>query len=130
MAAVSGQHLANLTKKTLTKMPSDQSLYHFYASCKSEGLLCEPTLPRKRCTSARLKVGASAPIYPQTANDHFRTVCYEAIDLIVSAIYQERFRSYVQMETLLVEAANGDDYEADFKFLEASSYSKDVDTGC
>ena len=33
------------------------------------------------------------------------------------------------METLLVKAANGDDYEADFKFLEASSYSEDVDTG-
>ena len=32
------------------------------------------------------------------------------------------------METLLVKAANGDDYEADFKFLEAS-YSEDVDTG-
>ena len=71
---------------------------------------------------------SDAPIYPQTANDHFRRVYYEAIDLIVSAIYQESFRSYVQMETLLVKAANGDDYEADFKFLEASSYSEDVDT--
>ena len=114
-------------------MPSDQSFDHFYAnvSRKSEGQLGKPTLPRKRCTgcTARLEVGASAPIYPQTANDHFRRVYYEAIDLIVSAIYQESFRSYVQMETLLVKAANGDDYEADFKFLEASSYSEDVDTG-
>ena len=32
------------------------------------------------------------------------------------------------METLLVKAANGEDYEAEFKFLEAS-YSEDVDTG-
>ena len=94
-------------------MPSDQSLYHFYASHKSE-----PTLPRKRCSS---EVGASALIYPQTTNDHFRRVYYKAIDLIVSAIYQESFRSYVQMETLLVKGANGDDYEADFNFLEASS---------
>ena len=31
------------------------------------------------------------------------------------------------METLLVKAANGDDYEAEFKFLEAS-YSTDVDS--
>ena len=76
MAAISGQRLANLTKKTLTKISSDQSLYHFYASRKSEGLLGEPTLPRERCTSARLEVGASAPIYPQTANDHFRRVYY------------------------------------------------------
>ena len=75
-----------------------------------------------------LEVGASAPTYPQTANDHFRRVYYEAIDLSVSATYQESFRCYIQMETLLVKAANGDDYEADFKFLEAS-FSEDVDTG-
>ena len=75
-----------------------------------------------------LEVGASAPTYPQTANDHFRRVYYEAIDLIISTIYQESFRCYIQMETLLVKAANGDDYEADFKFLEAS-FSEDVDTG-
>ena len=31
------------------------------------------------------------------------------------------------METLLVKAANGDEYEAEFKFLEAS-FSEDVDT--
>ena len=37
-------------------MPSHQSLDHLYAnvSRKSEGLHGEPTLPRKRCTSARL----------------------------------------------------------------------------
>ena len=45
---------------------------------------------------------------------------------MVSAIYQESFSSYAQMETLLVKAANGDDYE--FKLLEAS-YREDVDTG-
>ena len=112
-------------------MLSDQSFDHFYAnvSCKSEGLLGEPTLPRKQGGwTGGLEVGASAPTYPQTANDHFRRVYYEAIDLIISAIYQESFRCYIQMETLLVKAANGDDYEADFKFLEASSYSEDVDT--
>ena len=50
------------------------------------------------------------------------SIVYEAIDLFVSALYQESFISYVQMETLLV---NGDDYEADFKFLEVSSYRED-----
>ena len=47
---------------------------------------------------------------------------------MVSAIYQESFSSYAQMETILVKAANGDDYEAEFKLLEAS-YREDVDTG-
>ena len=48
-------------------------------------------------------------------------VYYEAIHLIVRAIYkrvhQESFSSYAQMEALLVKAANGDDYEAEFSFL-------------
>ena len=76
MAAVSGQRLANLTKTTLIKMSSDQSFDHFYAnvSHKSEGLLGEPSLPRKRCTSTRLEVGAGVPSYLQTAKDHFRRI--------------------------------------------------------
>ena len=39
--------MANLTKETLTKMPSDQSFDHFYGniSRKSEVLLGKPTLP-------------------------------------------------------------------------------------
>ena len=126
MAAVSGQRLANLTKETLTKMRNDQNFDHFYAnvSRKSEGLVGEPTLPRKRRAPARLEVGAGAPSYPQTAKDHLRRVYYEAIDLIVSAIdqrfNQESFTSYAQMETLLVKAANGEDYEAEFKFIQES----------
>ena len=75
-----------------------------------------------------MEVGAGARSYPQTAKDHFRRVYYEASDLIVSAIYQESFSSYAQMETLLVKAVNGDQYEAEFKFLEVS-YREDVDTG-
>ena len=119
MAAVSGQRLANLTKETLTKMRTDQSFDYLYANVvrksEVEGV-GEPTLPRKRRTPARLEVGAGAPSYPKTAKDHFRRVYYEAIDLIVSAIdqrfNQESFSSYAQMETLLVKAANDEDYEA------------------
>ncbi|CAH3114122.1 unnamed protein product [Porites lobata] len=57
MAAVIGQRLPKLTKTTLTKFRTDESLDHFYAdvACKSEGLLSEPTLPRKRRTLVRLE---------------------------------------------------------------------------
>ena len=61
-----------------------------------------------------------------------RRVCYEAIDLIVSAIDQrfnpESNSFYAQMKTFLIKAANGDDYEEQFKFLE-TSHREDVDTG-
>ena len=105
MAAVSGQRLANLTKGTLTKIRIDQSFDHFYANVarKSEGLLGEPTLPRKRHTSARLEVGAGAPSYPQTARNHFVRAYYEAIDHIVWAIYQR-----VNQEKLQLLSPDGD----------------------
>ena len=61
----------------------------------------------------------------RTAKDYFRSVYYEALDLIVSVIdkrfsNQESFSSYAQMETLFVKAANGDEHESEFKFLETS----------
>ena len=67
-----------------------------------------------------------------TAKDHFRRVYYDVLNLIVSVIdkrfNQESFSSYSQMETLLVKTANGDDFESEFKFLEAS-FCQNVDTG-
>ena len=74
-------------------------------------------LANQRFRESDEQVGAGAPSYPKTAQDHFRRVYYEANDLIVSAIdqrfNQESFSSYAQMETLcLGKAANGDDYEA------------------
>ena len=55
-----------------------------------------------------------------TAKDHFGGVYYGTLDLISvidKRFNQEIFSSYAQMETLLVKAANGDDYESEFKFL-------------
>ena len=41
VAAVSGQRLANLTKETLTKIPtSDQSVNHFYANVSRKMKAC------------------------------------------------------------------------------------------
>ena len=45
---------------------------------------------------------------------------YEAFDLIVSVVdkrfNQESFNSFAQLETLLVKAANSNDYESEFNF--------------
>ena len=60
MAAVSEQHLVNLTEETLTKMHTDQGFNLFNANVvhMSQGLVGEPTFQRKRRTSHRLDVGA------------------------------------------------------------------------
>ena len=67
MAAVSEQHLANLTKETLTKMHTDQgfNLFNDNVVHMSQGLVGEPTLQRKRRTSFRLETGAQPIPYYQ-----------------------------------------------------------------
>ena len=67
MAAVSEQHLANLTKETLTKMHTDQgfNLFNDNVVHMSQGLVGEPTLQRKRRTSLRLETGAQPIRYYQ-----------------------------------------------------------------
>ena len=67
MAAVSEQHLANLTKETLTKMHTDQgfNLFNDNVVHMSQGLVGEPTLQRKRRTSLRLETGAQPIHYYQ-----------------------------------------------------------------
>ena len=67
MAAVSEQHLANLTKETLTKMHTDQgfNLFNDNVVHMSQGLVGEPTLQRKRRTSLRLETGAQPIPYYQ-----------------------------------------------------------------
>ena len=67
MAAVSEQHLANLTKETLTKMHTDQgfNLFNDNVVHMSQGLVGEPTLQRKRRTSLGLETGAQPIPYYQ-----------------------------------------------------------------
>ena len=46
----------------------------------------EPALPRRREVPKRLDDGTAAHEYPATAEDHFRQIYYEALDLIISCI--------------------------------------------
>ena len=90
MAVVFGQRLPNFTKETATKIRTNQSFDHIYANvaCKVKACLANQRFQENDATPAGLEVGASAPSCPQTAKDYFRRVYYEAIHLIVRAIYQ------------------------------------------
>ena len=116
---------SDVTNETLTKMRTDPSFDH----CAR--LVGEPTLPRKRRAPARLEVGVGAPeLFPQTAKDHLQGLLILSSVLSISALIRNASAPtprWTHMETLLVKAANGDDYEAEFKYLEAS-YSNDVDS--
>ena len=117
---------SDVTNEMLTKMRTDQSFDHCSPGWRTDA-------PKKATRSGQTGgwCWCTWAIFPNWKRSLLRRVYYEAIDLIVSAIdqrfNQERFSSYAQMETFLLKATNGDDYEAEFKILEAS-YSKDVDS--
>ena len=116
----------HVTNETLTKMRTDQSFDH----C-SPGWRTDTSKKAKRSGQTRGWCCCTWAISPNCQRSLLRRVYDEAIDLIVSAIdqrfNQESFSSYAQLETFLVKAANGNDYEAEFKILEAS-YGKGVDS--
>ena len=72
MAAVSGQLLENLTKKTLTKIRTNLTIFMLTLPTSREGLVGKPMLPRKRRTPDRLEVGAGAPSHLQLPKITFR----------------------------------------------------------
>ena len=75
----------------------------------------KPTLPRRRSAPARVESGKAPPEFPKTAKDRYRSIYYEAVDLIVTFIKdrfdQDDYKMYANCEQLLLKAATGDDYK-------------------
>ena len=99
-------------------------------------LVSEPTLPRKRRAPARLERWCWCTSYfPKLPKITFKKVPLQGLLILssvlsISALIRNASvptPRWTHMETLLVKAANGDDYEAEFKYLEAS-YTNDVDS--
>ena len=67
-------------------------------------------LPRRTRAPGRIEIGAGEPAYPATAQDYYRQIYFESIDLMVNAIEQRfdqpSFVAYAKMESLLVKALN------------------------
>ena len=79
----------------------------------------EPSLPRQRKAPKRLEVGDAEGYHSPTINEHYRRQYFEAIDLAVSSI-QDRFDQpgyaiYRNLESLLLKAANKEDYSAELR---------------
>lgn len=117
MSAVSGQHLAQLTKSVLESIRNDDSFSVFYSLVlrkSNEGSIAEPVLPRKRRAPVRIEIGSGPPTFPETLEDHYRRIYFEAIDLIVNAIEQRfsqpSFAAYEKMESLFIKGLNGEPY--------------------
>ena len=92
MSAAEGQDVMCLTLSTLKSLRNDSSFDQFWQRIctSSEELDIEkPTLPR-RCKVPRCLDDGAAPTFPDTVEEHYRVIYFEALDLITSCI-SDRF---------------------------------------
>ena len=96
---------------------NDESFNAFYdvilIKAKELESLSKPVLQRKRRAPLRYEVGTGEPHYPNTAQDFYRCIFYEALDTIISAtkerFNQPAFTVYQNLESLLVKASKGEE---------------------
>lgn len=64
-----------------------------------------PMLPRRTRAPKRIEIGTGEPTYPVTAQDYYRRIYFEAIDLMMNAIeqrlHQPSFDTYAKMSLLI-----------------------------
>ena len=98
-------------------MRNDTSFRSFYdvvlLKSKSYPSMSGPMLPRRTCAPRRIEIGTGEPTYPVTAQDYYRQIYFEAIDLMMNAIDQRfdqpSFDTYAKMESLLIKTLNSQD---------------------
>ena len=122
LTASEAQRIAAMTVKTLSSLRNEAMWIMFWEKlkCQADGThVSSPTLPRRRRAPLRLEdcIGGKAmPEYPETVDDHYRRIYFEALDLVTTAI-NDRFNQpdygvYAECEELLLSAVNGNNTEA------------------
>jgi len=141
MSALNGQRLANLTIQTLQGMRKEEDFKLFFASVKQKAKsldIEEATLPRKRrrpkysilqYVQGHEEASRKTEAFnPETAEDHYRIIFFDAIDTVIMAIKdrfeQPSFQFFSSIEQLLLKAINGDPYELEFN--ELKNYHDDI----
>ena len=133
MSAAEGQAIAELTVHTLKAMRTDTSFTLFFNLIdrfrELTGTIL-PVLPRKRKAPQRFEVGSSEGSHSATVEDHYRRQYFEVLDNAIESISdrfdQPGYRMYRNLECLLVNAANGKEFEHFFESV-TSFYKKDFD---
>ncbi len=87
-----------------------------------------PGLPRRHKAPRRFKEGDSESVFPETPNDYYRPIYFEALDLITTSII-DRFNRpgytfFHNVQNLILKAVQGLDYEAELKCV-ANFYTID-----
>ena len=118
MSAAEGQAVAELTVRTLKGMRTEESFALFFDLVDRFRVVTgtdPPVLPRKRRAPQRYEIGSGEASHSATVEEHYRRQYYEALDIAIASITkrfdQPGYAMYKNLESLLVHAANGQDYD-------------------
>ncbi len=87
-----------------------------------------PGLPRRHKAPRRFEEGDAESVFPETPDDYYRPIYFEALDLITTSI-TDRFNRpgynfFHNVQNLILKAVQGLDYEAELKCV-ANFYTTD-----
>ena len=135
LSASEGQCMATLTLETLSRMRSEDKFSEFFGlveeKASREGVE-EPSLPRRRKMPKRYEQGSGAHFFPETNQQRYRKVYFEALDLVVNCVKtrfdQPGYRVLRNVEDLLVKAVRSEfeAYQDEFAFV-TNFYGEDLD---
>ncbi len=131
ISAAEGQHIAEMTITVLNKMRSTEAYDLFWSSIlkkKSNIDVAEPVLPRHRKRPKRYEAG-SEEYSPPTVKDHFQRQYFEILDCAINCIKsrfdQPGYNKYSKVESLLLKAMKGEEFEEEYDFV-CAFYNDDV----
>ena len=124
MSASEGQKVAAMTVQALQSVRTEEYFKLFWAKAVRKGgelEVNEPSLPRRRKTPKRYDVGMEESNFPDDAEDRYRQIFNEALQLISVAIKsrfdQPGYKVYCKLEELLVKASKMDCFEEELEFI-------------
>lgn len=130
MSAAEGQQIAHMTVETLKGIRSDECFDLFWSKVNrfvSAHDIAVAELPRRRRRPRRYDDGLSDGDYHESLEGYYRQHYFEALDLVVNCILtrfdQPGYKIYSALESLLIKACKGEDFESDLE--EVCEFYKD-----
>ena len=145
-SAIDGQKTAELTLETLKQMRTDESAKLFFDTTVKKASKYEfiesPVLPRKRKRPNYKTIEHHFQIedyhynaeanHPSTPGETYRSIYFEAIDIITLSIKsrfeQPSFQAFSKLESYLLQAINNTSISEEIVEFLKTTYGNDVDT--
>ena len=125
MSAAEGQKIADMTICRLNSMRTDERFLLFWKLIKqkaSEHNINEPMLPRQRKWPRRYEDAMTEGELPESVEDLYRRMYFEALDLVVCGIKgcfdQSGYKVHSNLEGMLVKAVRKGNYDEDDEELQ------------